>query len=105
MQLTSSACFLRHNDILVDTNNVADNLKPCLDCDIMAQIIWSRERPVKFLLGNPQDSTGRPLEFCKFVSNVIESPISSTNTIKISSGRPVVRISIGRTVEFLEDVQ
>ena len=30
LQLTSSACFLRHNDILVDTNNVADNLKPCL---------------------------------------------------------------------------
>ena len=46
----------------------------------MAQIIWSR---------------GRPLEFCKFASNVLELLISLRNAIKISTGHPV---------EFLLDV-
>ena len=53
----------------------------------MAQIIWSRGRLL--------DSTGRPLEFCKFASNFLELLISSRNAIKISTGRPV---------EFLLDV-
>ena len=35
------------------------------------------------------DSTGRPVEFCKFASNVLELLISSRNAIKISTGRPV----------------
>ena len=34
-------------------------------------------------------SIGRPLEFCKFASNVLEFLISSRNAIKISTGRPV----------------
>ena len=53
----------------------------------MAQIIWSRGRPL--------DCTGRPLEFCKFASNVLELLISLRNAIKISTGHPV---------EFLLDV-
>ena len=63
---------------------------------ILAQIIWSRERPVEFLLDIlqnlldvQQDFTGRPLEFCKFASKVLEWSISSRNAIKISTGRPV----------------
>ena len=40
-------------------------------------------------------SIGRPLEFSKFASNVLELLISSGNGIKISTGRPV---------EFLLDV-
>ena len=69
---------------------------------IMAQIFCSRGRPVELLLDVlqilldvQQDSTGRPLEFCKFASNVLELLISSRNAIKISTGRPV---------EFLLDV-
>ena len=69
---------------------------------ILAQIFCSRGRPVELLLDVlqilldvQQDSTGRPLEFCKFASNVLELLISSRNAIKISTGRPV---------EFLLDV-
>ena len=40
-------------------------------------------------IGRPLDSTGRPIEFCKFASNVLQLLISSRNTIKISTGRPV----------------
>ena len=36
-----------------------------------------------------QDSTGCPLEFCKFASKVLELPISSRNAIKNSTGCPV----------------
>ena len=57
----------------------------------MAQIIWSRGRPL--------DSTGRPLEFCKFASNVLELLISLRNAIKISTGRPLE--SAGHPVELL----
>ena len=32
---------------------------------------------------------GRPLEFGKFASNVLELPILSRNAIRISTGRPV----------------
>ena len=62
----------------------------------MAQIIWSREHPVELLLDLhqilldvQQDSTGCPLEFCKFASNISELLISSRNAIKISTGCPV----------------
>ena len=62
----------------------------------LAQIFCSRGRPVELLLDVlqilldvQQDSTGRPLEFCKFASNVLEMLISSRNAIKISTGRPV----------------
>ena len=68
----------------------------------MAQIIWSRGHPVELLLDLhqilldvQQDSTGCPLEFCKFASNVLELLISLRNAIKISTGHPV---------EFLLDV-
>ena len=68
----------------------------------MVQIICSRGRSVEFLLDDPQilhdvlqDSTGHPLEFCKYASNVLELPISSSNAIKISTRRPE---------EFLLDV-
>ena len=71
----------------------------------MAQIFCSRGHPVKLLLDVlqilldvQQDSTGRPLEFCKFASNVLELLISSRNAIKISTGRPLE--STGRPVEL-----
>ena len=66
------------------------------EVEIVAQIIWSRGHPVELLLDVlqilldvQQDSTGRPVEFCKFASNVLELLISSRNAIKISTGRPV----------------
>ena len=40
-------------------------------------------------IGRPLGSSGRPVEFCKFASNVLELLISSRNTIKISTGHPV----------------
>ena len=62
----------------------------------MAQIIWSRGRPVDFIKDVPlilqdvqQDSTSRPLEFCKFASNDLELLISSRNAIKNFAGHPV----------------
>ena len=55
----------------------------------MAQIIWSRGRPVELLLDVhqilldvQQNSTGRPLEFCKFASNVLKLLNSSRNAKK-----------------------
>ena len=64
--------------------------------DTLTQIIWSRGCPVEFLLDVhqilldvQQDSTGCPLEFCKFASKVLELPISSRNAIKNSTGCPV----------------
>ena len=57
---------------------------------IMAEIIWSRGRPVELLLDVhqilvdiQQHSTGQLLEFCKFALNVLELPISLRNAIKI----------------------
>ena len=67
----------------------------------MAQIIWSRGRPVELLLDVhqilldvQQNSTGRPLEFCKFASNVLKLLNSSRNAIKISTGCPVEFLDI-----------
>ena len=50
-------------------------------------------------IGHSLDSTGNPLEFCKFASNVLELPISSRNTIIISIGNPLEYT--GRPVELL----
>ena len=86
---------------------------------IMAEIIWSRGRPVELLLDVhqilldvQQDSTGFTLEFCKFALNFSDLPISQRNVIKkfywmssrISIGRPLE--STGRPVELgtLQDV-
>ena len=66
---------------------------------MLAKIIWSRERPVELLLVVQQDSTGRPLEYCKFASNILELPISLRNAIKIFTGRPLE--STGHPVELL----
>ena len=40
-------------------------------------------------IGHPLDSTGHPLEFCKFASTVLELPISSRNAIKNFTGCPL----------------
>ena len=65
---------------------------------MLAQIIWSRGRPVELLTGHPVGFywTSR---FCKFASNILELPISLRNTIKISTGRPLE--STGHPVELL----
>ena len=78
--------------------------------DILAQIVWSRGRPVYFLKDVllilqdiQQDSTGCPLEFCKFASNDLELPISSINAIKNFTGCPVeILLDIHQN---LQDVQ
>ena len=49
-------------------------------------------------IGYPLDSTGCPLEFCKFAANVLGLPILSRNARKISSGNSS-RISIGHPLE------
>ena len=60
---------------------------------IMAEIIWSRGRPVELLLDVhqilldvQQDSTGCTLEFCKFALNFSDLPISQRNVIKNFTG-------------------
>ena len=76
---------------------------------ILARIIWSRGRPVELLLDVhyilldvQQDSSGCPLEFCKFASNVLELLVSLKNTITISTGHPVD--SRGCPIKILLDV-